>query len=59
MRIHPFLLDAIRYAREGNFSRCREMLYDFQSGSYDEDTQLDYAWRRLEQFEAMEQASTG
>ena len=55
MRIHPTLLTAIRFAREGNFSRCRDILHDFQSGSYDEDTQLDYAWKRLEQFEAAEQ----
>ena len=53
MRIHPVLLNAIKYAREGEFSKCRDILHDFQSGSYDEDKQLDYAWKRLEEFEQL------
>jgi hypothetical protein len=51
MRIDPLLLRAIELARKGEFMLARDILHDYQSHSYDEDTQLTYTWRRVEQYE--------
>jgi len=52
MNIPTFLLNALSYARSGEFSLARDMLHDFTPRTMDDEKCVDYCWKRVDELEA-------
>lgn len=49
--MNTYLLGVLMWAREGFTQRARDMLYDFQPRSAEEDHAVDYCWKRIREWE--------